>query len=138
MFTRRAFVKNSGLAMYGVGAAPAWLARAAFAAVLLLMTIGLRAVRLSFSAGFLATMYGLRESSECSASGVNDSIKDWISGGEWCFGDIVVTKPAAAADVEIAGLESASSGCVGSVAAKNALPSSANRWLGPIGLSSSN
>src|SRR5271155_5439655 len=31
MFTRRAFVKNSGLAMFGVGAAPAWLGRAAFA-----------------------------------------------------------------------------------------------------------
>ena len=29
--TRRAFFKNSGLAMFGVGAAPAWLARAAFA-----------------------------------------------------------------------------------------------------------
>src|SRR5579862_4291423 len=29
--TRRAFFKNSGLAMFGVGAAPTWLARAAFA-----------------------------------------------------------------------------------------------------------
>src|SRR5687767_4686804 len=29
MNTRRAFLKNSAIAMFGVGAAPAWLARAA-------------------------------------------------------------------------------------------------------------
>src|SRR6266478_3435719 len=29
MFTRRAFVKGSSLAMFGIGAAPSWLARAA-------------------------------------------------------------------------------------------------------------
>lgn len=31
MFTRRAFLKCSGLAMFGVGSAPSWLARAAYA-----------------------------------------------------------------------------------------------------------
>jgi uncharacterized protein (DUF1501 family) len=31
MFTRRGFLKGSGLTMFGVGAAPSWLARAAFA-----------------------------------------------------------------------------------------------------------
>src|SRR5712691_5887891 len=31
MFTRRAFVKGSSLAMFGIGAAPSWLARAAYA-----------------------------------------------------------------------------------------------------------
>src|SRR5205807_7118074 len=31
MFTRRAFLKNGSLAMFGVGAAPSWLARAAYA-----------------------------------------------------------------------------------------------------------
>src|SRR3954471_9769786 len=31
MHTRRAFLKGSSLAMFGVGAAPAWLARAAYA-----------------------------------------------------------------------------------------------------------
>src|SRR6478752_8925306 len=32
MTTRRLFLKHSGLAMFGVGAAPAWLSRAAYAA----------------------------------------------------------------------------------------------------------
>jgi uncharacterized protein (DUF1501 family) len=32
MYTRRAFLKGSSLAMFGVGAAPSWLARAAYAA----------------------------------------------------------------------------------------------------------
>src|SRR6266851_6772915 len=31
MFTRRGFLKGSGLAMFGVGSAPSWLARAAYA-----------------------------------------------------------------------------------------------------------
>src|SRR5438105_7403877 len=31
MYTRRAFLKSSSLAMFGVGAAPSWLARAAYA-----------------------------------------------------------------------------------------------------------
>src|SRR5260370_35378728 len=31
MFSRRAFLKGSSLAMFGVGAAPSWLGRAAFA-----------------------------------------------------------------------------------------------------------
>src|SRR5712692_3839613 len=30
MYTRRAFLKGSSLAMFGVGAAPSWLARAAY------------------------------------------------------------------------------------------------------------
>jgi len=32
MYTRRAFLKGSSLAMFGIGAAPSWLARAAYAA----------------------------------------------------------------------------------------------------------
>src|SRR5258708_38712834 len=32
MTTRRLFLKHSGLAMFGVGVAPAWLSRAAYAA----------------------------------------------------------------------------------------------------------
>ena len=32
MYTRRAFLKGSSLAMFGVGVAPSWLARAAYAA----------------------------------------------------------------------------------------------------------
>src|SRR5690348_15553364 len=32
MYTRRAFLKGSSLAMFGVGAAPGWLARAAYGA----------------------------------------------------------------------------------------------------------